>query len=139
MHTGRAHLPRRARAFRAFAIGAIAFGCSEIDRTRWKARFGDADAQIALAAAYAEGNAVEQSTAEAAVWYRKAPEQMRPDAAGALARLYAAGEGVPADPDEALKWFESEAEVGGAEVQRALAERLDKGEGVAIDPTRSFK
>ena len=25
--------------------------CSEVDRTRWKARFGDADAQIALAAA----------------------------------------------------------------------------------------
>ena len=43
----------------AFSIAVAALvACSQVDRTRWKARFGDADAQIALAAAYAQGVSV---------------------------------------------------------------------------------
>src|SRR5262245_38004942 len=84
-----------------FAAASV-IACSEVDRSRWKARFGDVDAQIALAAAYAQGAGVEKDAAEAATWYRKAAEQQRPDAAGALARLYVSGE-VAADPEETLR------------------------------------
>jgi TPR repeat protein len=96
MQPSRARSPLPAGALIALvaAVGVSALGCSDIDRTRWKARFGNPDAQIALAAAYAQGNGVEKSAVEAAVWYRKAAEQKRPDAAGELARLYAGGEGI---------------------------------------------
>src|SRR5262249_28322928 len=105
----------------AIAIALIGLaGCSKVDRARWKARLGNADAQIAVAPAYAEGAGVEKNAVEAARWYRKAAAQ-RPDAAGALARLYVSGE-LAADPEQALHWFEVEAKAGGPEVQRALAE-----------------
>src|SRR5262245_54379450 len=99
-------------------VGSIA--CGEVDRTRWKAPYGDADAQIALAAAYAQGAGVDKDPVEAAAWYRKAAEQQRADAAGALARLYVSGE-IAADPEQALHWFEVEAAASGPEVQLALA------------------
>src|SRR5262249_19583573 len=121
----------------AIAIVALA-GCSEVDRTRWKARFGSADAQVALAAAYAQGAGVEKNAVEAARWYRKAAEQQRPEAAGALGRLYAAGE-IAANPEQALHWLEVEAAASSPDVQRSLADRLDRGDGVPEDPGRAFE
>src|SRR5262245_4209211 len=104
------------------AVSVIA--CSEADRTRWKARFGDADAQIAVGTAYAQGDGGAKDAGEGAIGYRKAAKQRRAEAAGAPARLYASGD-LAADPDQALHWFEVEAAASGREVQFALAKRLD--------------
>ncbi|MGH8733514.1 MAG: tetratricopeptide repeat protein, partial [Burkholderiales bacterium] len=122
----------------AISCAAALVACSEVDRTRWKARFGDGDAQVALAAAYAQGTGVEKNAEEAERWYRKAAEQKRADAAGALARLYVSGE-IASDPEQALHWFELEAESGGPDLQRALANRLYAGDGVAANPDRAFE
>src|SRR5688500_15500951 len=95
--------PRMRRGAAAITAAAcVALGCGERGFTSLKARLGDAEAQVELAAAYEHGTGVAKSGAEAVRWYREAAGQGRVDAAAALARIYAAGELVPADPDQAL-------------------------------------
>ena len=103
-------------------VSIAALGCSDIDRTRWKARWGDPDAQVALAAAYAQGNGVEKNAAEAAVWYRKAAEQGDAGAQSDLGVAYANGEGVKKDRREAERWFKKASEQGYAVATFRLAE-----------------
>src|SRR5262249_16278043 len=57
------------------ALAAALFACTacnEVDRTRWSARFGSDDAQVALGERYAAGDGVERNVDEALVWFEKA-------------------------------------------------------------------
>ena len=54
-----------ARVWVAAALASVTLACGEIDRARWKARFGDVAAQMTLAAAYAQGAGVEKDATEA--------------------------------------------------------------------------
>ena len=140
MQPNRARAPTWAKVplVLAIAVRVGALACSDIDRTRWKARFGDADAQIALGRCLRAGQrASRRARPRRRAWYRKAAEQKRTDAAGALARLYVAGEASRADPEQALHWFEVEAEAGGPDVQRALARAPRPGRRCGRGPARA--
>ena len=56
------------------------------------------------------GEGVEKSAKEAAVWYLKATEAGVASAQYRLGRVYETGEGVPEDRKEAVKWYRKAAE-----------------------------
>ena len=97
--------------------------CNELDRTRWSARLGSADAQLALGERLAAGDGVEKNLDEALVWLEKAAEDGSVPAQMRLVELY--GErGAPEDAARAERWLRAAAEAGDARAQVMLAERI---------------
>src|SRR5438132_8609492 len=73
--------------------------CNQVDRTRWSARLGSADAQRALGERLATGDGVERNLDEAFVWLEKAAEKGSIPAQLRLVALY----GERAGPDDAAR------------------------------------
>ena len=97
---------------------------------RWyrkAAEQGEANAQHALAGAYATGLGVPYNGAEAAKWYRKAAEQGERDDQSILGFLYMTGGGVPQDYVQAHMWFNlasAGGDPGSAESRDKLENRM---------------
>ena len=110
-------------AFAAVAALLACTACNELDRTRWSARLGSADAQLALGERLAAGDGVEKNLDEALVWLEKAAEDGSVPAQMRLVELY--GErGAPEDAARAERWLRAAAEAGDARAQVMLAERI---------------
>ena len=65
---------------------------------------GNASAQHYVGEMYHNGHGVQQSSVQAATWYRKAAEQGDNFAQDSLGIMYEWGEGVPKNNAEATKW-----------------------------------
>ena len=107
----------------ALVLALACAGCSEVDRTRWSARLGSADAQRALAERLLAGDGVEQDVDEGITWLEKAAEGGSVDAQLRLVDLYGERK-TPGDEERALRWLRAAAESGDARGQIRLAERL---------------
>ena len=83
-----------------------------------KARQGDANAQMWLAAAYEQGWFGKANIPDALKWYRRSAEQGDADAQNALGQMYENGEGVAQNYSLAARWYRKAAEhvpnLGGA-------------------------
>jgi len=90
-----------------------------------QAEGGNAEAQLDLGKAYADGRGVKRDDASAAVWYRKAAMQGNAEAQLRLGALYVEGHGVPADDFQAYVWFSAAAR-GGSTTARARKEQAAK-------------
>ena len=108
--------------------------CSLLDRWAFAwfmraAEQGYADAQQAVAWAYASGEGVQRDAAEAVVWYRRAAEQEHVFSQASLARLYARGDGIPQDDAEAIRWYQRAADQHDGAAAAAIAELWAEGRG----------
>ncbi|HMA87107.1 MAG TPA: protein kinase [Burkholderiales bacterium] len=90
-----------------------------------QAEGGNAEAQLDLGKAYAEGRGVKRDDASAAMWYRRAAMQGNAEAQLRLGALYAEGHGVPADDFQAYVWFSAAAR-GGNTTAKARQEQAAK-------------
>jgi TPR repeat protein len=104
-----------------------------------RAEAGDAVAQKDLGSAYAKGQGVKQSYAEAAKWYRKAADQGNAAAQSALGELYEAGQGVPLGETNAAIWYRKAADQGYAAAQYNLAVLYVMGKGVPQNDGEAVK
>jgi TPR repeat protein/tRNA A-37 threonylcarbamoyl transferase component Bud32 len=86
---------------------------------------GNAEAQLDLGKAFAEGRGVKRDDASAAMWYRKAALQGNAEAQLRLGALYADGRGVPRDDFQAYVWFSAAAR-GGNTTAKARQEEAAK-------------
>ena len=77
-----------------------------------EARWGESEAQYAVAMMYAAGEGVELDLEEASKWFEKAAEQKHPHAMFKIAERYETGIGVTRDPEKAMKWYRKAAETG---------------------------
>ena len=94
------------------------------------AEAGDVEAQGNLAWLYKNGAGVEQDSASAAEWYRKAAEQGNAYAQYNYGDMCQQGEGVAQSDEEAAKWYLKAAMQGQANAQFSLAEMYLDGAGV---------
>jgi len=77
-----------------------------------EARWGESEAQYAVAMMYAAGEGVEMDQEEAAKWFEKAAEEGHPHAMYKIAERYETGIGVARDSEIAIKWYRKAAETG---------------------------
>ncbi len=105
----------------------------DIEKTRYRAEQGYADAQYNLGILYANGQGVRQNYVEAEKWYRKSAEQGHTDAQNALGTLYGHGHGVIRNFSETAKWYHKAAAQGHIESQRDLGHLYRSGKGVPKD------
>ena len=110
------------KAHRDYAAGRYA---EALPVFKQLAEDGDAEAQLDLGKAYAEGHGVARDDARAAIWYRKAGLQGNAEGQMRLGELYASGHGVPHNDFEAYVWF-SAAVRGGNAAAKAQQERVAK-------------
>lgn len=103
------------------------------------AEAGNATAQNALGAMYANGRGVLRDPAQAANWYRKAAEQDHAEAQYNLSLMYRSGEGVTKDVAETAKWTRKAAEQGFAMAQYNLGIIYAKGLGLPQDYAKAAK
>jgi TPR repeat protein len=103
------------------------------------AQRGDARAQGALGALYADGRGVPQDDGEAVKWFRLAAAQRLAGAQYALGMLYRKGQGVPQDDGEAVTWFRLAATQGYPKAQFMLGVLYRQGEGVPQDYAEAVK
>lgn len=96
---------------------------------------GDADAQCALGALYAN----QRQFPEAVKWFQCAAEHGHPGGQNRLAGLYLIGVGLAADPAAAAYWFYQAANQGLTDAQIWLGELYVNGCGVPKDPLRAYK
>ena len=80
-----------------------------------EARWGESEAQYAVAMMYAAGEGVEMDQKEATKWFEKAAEEGHPHAMFKIAERYENGDGVAKDPDKAMTWYKKAAETGYAQ------------------------
>lgn len=92
-----------------------------LDALHERARRGDLDAQLELAASLRAGRGVAADPRAAVAWYRHAAQQGHAQAQYELARMLLAGEGVMADELWAITWFRRAAEQGHAAAREQLA------------------
>jgi len=98
---------------RVHAVNNFEIGSShDIKILTRRAEASDADAQVELGNAYAEGDAVAKSYTKSAHWHRRAAEQGSPEGQVGLGACYYLGRGVKPDPEEALRWCRSGADGG---------------------------
>ncbi len=88
---------------------------------RHAAANGDANAQLEIAARYAEGKGVPQDFEQAAVWYQRAAAHGHATAQYRLGALYERGVGVQADPARARVWYGRAAAQGNVRAMHNLA------------------
>ena len=77
-----------------------------------EARWGESEAQYAVAMMYAAGEGVEMDQEEAAKWFEKAAHEGHPFAMFKIAERYENGNGVAKDPEKAILWYRKAAETG---------------------------
>ena len=77
-----------------------------------EARWGESEAQYAVAMMYAAGEGVEVDQEEAAKWFERAAEEGHPHAMFKIAERYETGNGVARDAEVAIKWYRMAAETG---------------------------
>jgi TPR repeat protein len=77
-----------------------------------EARWGESEAQYAVAMMYAAGEGVEMDQKEAAKWFEKAAEEGHPHAMFKIAERYEKGNGIAKDPEMAILWYKKAAETG---------------------------
>ena len=109
--------------------------------TKWQkeAEAGNADAQLSLGRAYAEGEGVPKDASKAVEWYQKAAVQGNAASQGALARVYYIGDGVPKDVSKAVEWWQKAAAQGHARSQTFLGYLYAIGVGVTKDVAKSVE
>jgi hypothetical protein len=81
---------------------------------------------------------VEQDSAQAVYWYRKAAEQGHPGAQFNLGTMYQLGEAVKKDDSQAMDWYGKAAKQGYADAQFKIGEIYAKGKGVEADDVQAF-
>jgi TPR repeat protein len=106
---------------------------------RKEAEQGNANAQLFLGWAYANGQGVAKDDVEAVKWYKKAAEQGNAAAQSRLGVMYAQGRGVAKNNVEAAKWYLKAAEQGNANAQLFLGWAYANGQGVAKDDVEAVK
>lgn len=77
-----------------------------------EARWGESEAQFAVAMMYAAGEGVEMDQEEAAKWFEKAAHEGHPHAMFKIAERYEKGNGVAKDTETAMLWYRKAAETG---------------------------
>ena len=77
-----------------------------------EARWGESEAQYAVAMMYAAGEGVQEDQEEATKWFEKAAEEGHPHAMFKIAERYEKGIGVEKDPDKAMHWYREAAKTG---------------------------
>jgi TPR repeat protein len=98
---------------------------------------GDAQAQLALAIRYENGNGVPKDGAAAMVWYERAAAQGLPEAQRILGILYLTGAHGPANEATGMAWLRQAAEQGDA-FGKTLRDFYDqKSEASAIAALRT--
>jgi TPR repeat protein len=102
----------------------------EFETLKARADKGDPEAQISLAAHYAEGTGVARDPAKSVKWLRKAADQGVARAQCLLALVYANGQGVKLDKTESVRWLRRAADQGLAEAQYDLGMCYANGDGV---------
>ncbi|WP_137150966.1 peptidoglycan-binding protein [Devosia sp. FKR38] len=88
---------------------------------RQAAADGDSRAQFEVAAIYAEGQAIAQDYAQAAVWYERSAAQGFVPAQYRLGNLYETGTGVERDIEVAKLWYQRAADAGNRMAMHNLA------------------
>jgi clan AA aspartic protease (TIGR02281 family) len=78
---------------------------------------------------YESGWGVQQSSGQAAVWYRKAAEQGYDLAQSGLGLMYSTGDGVPQNYAEAMKWTLMAAKQGNPAAQSSMGTIYKRGHG----------
>ena len=76
------------------------------------ARWGESEAQYAVAMMYATGEGVKMDQEEAAEWFEKAAHEGHPHAMFKIAERYETGNGVSKDSEKAIMWYRKAAETG---------------------------
>ena len=120
------------------AITTTRLSPAEISQLQAKAGAGDAEAQLALAQAYEDGNGLAQSDEKAVNWYRKAEEQGSADAQNSLGVMYRLGRGAERNKEEAVKWYQRAAHKKNAKAMFNLATAYYNGDGVPIDDVYAY-
>src|SRR5260370_18661598 len=117
------------------AVDALARGdyAKTLRLIRPLANDGDAAAQYNLGLLYMAGQGVQQDSAAAALWFRKAAEQGYALAQSNLGTLYLYGIGVAPDDAEAVMWFRKAADQGDAIAEFLLGNQYANGKGVLQD------
>ena len=124
--------PRVARsivlaAWIAFSVAA----CSDVDRTRWSARFGSAESQHVMGSRHETGRGVEKDLEAAIGWYEEAAEQDHVPSQNRLVEIYEE-RGGPGDDERVEQWLRKLAETGDPDGQYRYGRRLaDRGEALA--------
>lgn len=111
---------------------------AQVSRYESAARFGDVEAQAALARLYFFGDGVEQDYAKAAHWFGRAADAGNVGAQYAMAVLLESGLGVAKDPAKAIGWYEKAAAAGHLESLNNTGVAYFLGEVVARDYARAF-
>ncbi|MEW6119315.1 MAG: tetratricopeptide repeat protein [Pseudomonadota bacterium] len=103
-----------------------------------RAAQGDADAQLALAMRYAEGDGVIKNENEAARWFERAAQQGNLEAQYRYGLALLQGRGVVQDYKAAFEWIHKTAQRGYAPAQYSLGELYRFGTGTAVDKPRAY-
>ena len=106
----------------------------EFEAIKARAEKGDGEAQISLAAHYANGTGVARDPAKSVKWLRKAADQGVARAQCLLGLAYANGDGVKLDKTEGARWMRRAAEQGLSEAQFDLGMCYAAGDGVPRNP-----
>jgi TPR repeat protein len=94
-----------------------------------EARWGESEAQYAVAMMYAAGEGVEMDQKEAAKWFEKAAEEGHPHGMFNIAERYETGNGISKDPEKAMRWYRKAAETGYAKADdKAYYEQIRKAQ-----------
>jgi TPR repeat protein len=103
------------------------------------AKAGDPVAQSEVAAAYTNGDGVEQDYTKALEWYLKAADKQNAAAECGLGDAYYNGWGVPRDRVEAARWYRKAADRGYVEAQVSLGHAYRRGRGVDQDYAKAME
>lgn len=101
------------------------------------AESGNASAQFALGAMYANGEGMPKDSGQAVTWYRKAAEQGYAGAQFNLGVMYENGQGVAQDAAQAVAWYRKAAEQGYADAQFNLGVMYANGQGIPKDEAQA--
>jgi len=94
-----------------------------------EARWGESEAQYAVAMMYAAGEGVEMDQKEATKWFEKAAEEGHPHGMFKIAERYETGNGVSKDLEKATMWYRKAAETGYAKADdKAYYDQVRKAE-----------
>ena len=86
----------------------------------FKAKQGDATAQVKLGLKYQNGDGVEKNDKVAVEWYRKSADQGNSDAQANLGVMYLLGAGIEKSIENGKFWFSKSADQGNASGQNRL-------------------
>ena len=100
---------------------------------------GHAEAQFALAQAYARGDGVPVDTRRSIHWLTQAADSGHVTAMMSLARLHDDGVAAPRDRAAATEWVRKAAERGDPRAQALYADRLETGIGVPANDALAEK